>query len=63
MSEEKVERWILAGTDYVHPRTTNQILEAYLKLKEVKPDDILINHTPFGHSDWLDIVAQTKSFK
>ena len=31
MNEEGVERWVLAGTDYVYPRTTNQILEAYLK--------------------------------
>jgi urea transport system substrate-binding protein len=62
MSQEKVERWVLAGTDYVYPRTTNQILEAYLKLKGVKPDDILINYTPFGHSDWQNIVAQIKKF-
>jgi urea transport system substrate-binding protein len=62
MSEEKVERWVLAGTDYVYPRTTNQILEAYLKQKNVKPDDILINYTPFGHSDWQNIVAQIKKF-
>ena len=62
MSQEKVERWVLAGTDYVYPRTTNQILEAYLKLKGAKPDDILINYTPFGHSDWQNIVAQIKKF-
>src|SRR3954454_12245627 len=62
MAQEKVERWVLAGTDYVYPRTTNQILEAYLKLKGVKPDDILINYTPFGHSDWQNIVAQIKKF-
>ena len=62
MSEEKVQRWVLAGTDYVYPRTTNQILEAYLKLKGVAPADILINYTPFGHSDWQNIVAQIKKF-
>ena len=62
MAQEKVERWVLAGTDYVYPRTTNQILEAYLKLKGVKPDDLLINYTPFGHSDWQNIVAQIKKF-
>src|SRR3954462_3166996 len=62
MSQEKVERWVLAGTDYVYPRTTNQILEAYLKLKGVKPDDILINYTPFGHSDWQTIVSDIKKF-
>ena len=62
MAEEKVERWVLAGTDYVYPRTTNKILEAYLKLKGVKQDDILINYTPFGHSDWQTIVADIKKF-
>ena len=42
---------MLAGTDYVYPRTTNKILEAYLKSKGVKQEDIMINYTPFGHSD------------
>jgi len=59
---EKVQRWVLAGTDYVYPRTTNKILEAYLKSKGVKDEDILINYTPFGHSDWQNIVAQIKKF-
>src|SRR3984957_11958056 len=62
MSQEKVQRWVLAGTDYVYPRTTNQILEAYLKVKGVKQEDILINYTPFGHSDWQNIVASIKKF-
>src|SRR3954462_5744633 len=43
MKEESVQRWVLAGTDYVYPRTTNKILEAYLKAKGVKPEDIMIN--------------------
>jgi urea transport system substrate-binding protein len=60
--EEKVERWVLAGTDYVYPRTTNKILEAYLKSKGVKAEDIMINYTPFGHSDWQTIVADIKKF-
>ena len=62
MKEEKVKRWVLAGTDYVYPRTTNKILEAYLKSKGVAQDDILINYTPFGHSDWQTIVADIKKF-
>ncbi len=62
MAEEKVQRWVLAGTDYVYPRTTNKILEAYLKSKGVKQEDILINYTPFGHSDWQTIVADIKKF-
>ncbi|MDR3474011.1 MAG: transporter substrate-binding protein, partial [Devosia sp.] len=47
---------------YVYPRTTNKILEAYLKLKGVAPEDIMINYTPFGHSDWQNIVADIKKF-
>ena len=60
--EEKVQRWVLAGTDYVYPRTTNKILEAYLKSKGVAPADIMINYTPFGHSDWQTIVSDIKKF-
>ncbi|WP_427982603.1 urea ABC transporter substrate-binding protein [Agarivorans sp.] len=62
MNEEGVERWVLAGTDYVYPRTTNKILEAYLKAKGVKEADIMINYTPFGHSDWQTIVSDVKKF-
>jgi urea transport system substrate-binding protein len=62
MNEEGVERWILAGTDYVYPRTTNKILEQYLKDKGVAEEDIMINYTPFGHSDWQSIVSDVKSF-
>ena len=62
MNEEGVERWVLAGTDYVYPRTTNQILEAYLKAKGVAAEDIMINYTPFGHSDWQTIVSDIKAF-
>ena len=62
MNEEGVKRWVLAGTDYVYPRTTNKILEAYLKSKGVAADDIMINYTPFGHSDWQNIVASIKKF-
>jgi urea transport system substrate-binding protein len=64
MSEDggSVKRWVLAGTDYVYPRTTNKILEAYLKSKGVKDEDIMINYTPFGQSDWQTIVADIKKF-
>ena len=61
-NEEGVERWVLAGTDYVYPRTTNQILEAYLKANGVAAEDIMINYTPFGHSDWQTIVSDIKAF-
>jgi urea transport system substrate-binding protein len=64
MSEEggAVKRWVLEGTDYVYPRTTNKILEAYLIAKGVAPEDIKINYTPFGFSDWQTEVAAIKEF-
>ncbi len=62
LMDQGVQRWVLAGTDYVYPRTTNKILEAYLKAKGVAPEDIMINYTPFGHSDWQSIVAEIKKF-
>jgi urea transport system substrate-binding protein len=62
MNEVGVKRWVLEGTDYVYPRTTNRILEAYLKQKGVAAADISINYTPFGHSDWQTRVAAIKRF-
>src|SRR6201993_2772899 len=62
MREEKVKRWVLEGTDYVYPQTTNKILHAYLNQKGVADDDIMINYTPFGHSDWQTIVSDIKKF-
>jgi urea transport system substrate-binding protein len=64
MSEDggSVKRWVLAGTDYVYPQTTNKILQAYLKSKGVADEDIMINYTPFGHSDWQTIVTDIKNF-
>jgi urea transport system substrate-binding protein len=62
MNEMGVQRWVLAGTDYVYPRTTNKILESYLKSKGVAAEDIMINYTPFGHSDWQTIVSDIKKF-
>ncbi len=62
MNKIGVKRWVLAGTDYVYPRTTNKILKAYLKSKGVKDKDIMVNYTPFGHSDWQSIVSDIKKF-
>jgi len=62
MNEVGVKRWVLEGTDYVYPRTTNKILEAYLRSKGVKPEDISVNYTPFGYSDWQARVAAIKKF-
>jgi urea transport system substrate-binding protein len=57
-----VKRWVLEGTDYVYPRTTNKVLEAYLKQKGVADADIMINYTPFGFSDWQTEVSKIKAF-
>lgn len=64
MSKEggEVRRWILLGTDYVYPRTTNLILSAYLTAGGVSPDDIMPIYTPFGFSAWLAIVERIKAF-
>ena len=64
MSEDGggAERWVLLGTDYVYPRTTNKILRAFLHAKGVKDEDIMENYTPFGHSDWQTIVSEVKAF-
>jgi urea transport system substrate-binding protein len=64
MSDEGAgaKRWVLEGTDYVYPRTTNKILEAFLKAKGVAAEDIKINYTPFGYSDWQTEVAAIKQF-
>ena len=57
LEELGVEKFALLGTDYVYPRTTNNILEQYLKDKGIDQDDIFVNYTPFCHSDWSKIVA------
>ena len=57
LEELGVEKFALLGTDYVYPRTTNKILEQYLKDKGIPETDIFVNYTPFGHSDWSKIVA------
>ena len=64
MSEEGggVKRFVLEGTDYVYPRTSNKIIRAFLKTKGVADEDILENYTPFGFSDWQTEVARIKAF-
>ena len=57
LEELGVEKFALLGTDYVYPRTTNNILENYLKDKGISSEDIFVNYTPFGQSDWATIVA------
>jgi len=64
MSEEGggAKRFVLLGTDYVYPRTTNKILRAFLHSKGVVDGDIDENYTPFGHNDYQTIVANIKKF-
>jgi len=64
MSKEggEVRRWVLLGTDYDYPRTTNRILSAYLTAEGVSPDDITTIYTPFGYSEWRGIVERIKAF-
>ncbi|CAM3911429.1 urea ABC transporter substrate-binding protein [Roseateles saccharophilus] len=56
------KRFVLLGTDYVYPRTTNKILRAFLHSKGVKDEDIMEEYTPFGHSDYQSIIAKIKKF-
>merc|ERR1712000_27453 len=61
INEVGIERFALIGTDYVYPRTTNRILEAFLKDEHgVAEEDIMVNYTPFGHSDWQNIVSEIR---
>ncbi len=56
------KRFVLLGTDYVYPRTTNKILRAFLKAKGIPESDIMEEYTPFGHSDYQTIIAKIKKF-
>ena len=58
----EAKRFVLLGTDYVYPRTTNKILRAFLKSKGVAESDIIEEYTPFGHSDYQPIIAKIKKF-
>ncbi len=61
LEELGIEKFALLGTDYVYPRTTNRILEQYLKDNGIAEEDIFVNYTPFGHSDWSTIVADVQN--
>jgi len=56
------KRFVLLGTDYVYPRTTNKILRAMLLKKGIKKEDIMEEYTKFGHSDYQTIVKNIKKF-
>ena len=56
------KRFVLLGTDYVYPRTTNKILRSFLHSKGITDADIMEEYTPFGHSDYQSIIANIKKF-
>src|SRR5664279_4193222 len=58
----EAKRFVLEGTDYVYPRTSNKIIRAFLQTKGVADEDIRENYTPFGFSDWQTEVAAIKKF-
>ncbi|EPX85353.1 urea ABC transporter substrate-binding protein [Salipiger mucosus] len=60
LEELGIEKFALLGTDYVYPRTTNNILESYLMDNGIAEEDIFVNYTPFGHSDWSTIVSDVQ---
>jgi urea transport system substrate-binding protein len=64
MSKEggDVRRWVLLGTDYVYPRTTNRILQAFLNTEGLSPDDVMTINPPFGHTDWREIIETIMTF-
>ena len=57
LDELGVEKFALLGTYYVYPRTTNNILESYVISRGIPKEDIFVNYTPLGHTDWATIVA------
>ncbi|MBP1807267.1 urea ABC transporter substrate-binding protein [Rubellimicrobium aerolatum] len=61
LEELGITKFALLGTDYVYPRTTNNILAAYLESKGIPEEDIFVNYTPFGQSDWATIVGDVKA--
>jgi urea transport system substrate-binding protein len=62
LNDLEVKRFALIGTDYVFPRTANKIVEAYLRLKGIPEEDIVVYYTPFGYSEWSSIVSEVKRF-
>ncbi|MCX6919971.1 MAG: urea ABC transporter substrate-binding protein [Verrucomicrobia bacterium] len=74
--EQGVKKFYLLGSDYVYPQTTNLVLLEYLLSKGVPIENIgggfrkdasgkIISagkYTPFGHTDYQQIVAEIKQF-
>lgn len=57
-----IKRWILVGSDYVYPRTTNRIIKKFLSTTGVSHSNIMLAYQPLGHRDWQGTVADIKRF-
>lgn len=76
MLKDGRKKFYLIGTDYVYPQTTNLVLLEYLQSKGIPLENIggglrkddkgnVISagkYTPFGHTDYQQIVAEIKQF-
>lgn len=62
LEELEKKKFYLLGSDYVYPRTTNLVLKEYLTSKGIPASSIKEVYTPFGHTDYQQIVAEIKQF-
>jgi urea transport system substrate-binding protein len=76
MIQQGKKKFYLLGSDYVYPQTTNLVLLEYLQSKGVALENIgggfkkdesgkIISagkYTPFGHTDYQQIVSEIKQF-
>ncbi|WP_445682105.1 ABC transporter substrate-binding protein [Radicibacter daui] len=56
--KEGRRRFMLIGTDYIYPRTTNAILKRFLAARGIAAKDIEEIYTDFGHRDWASTVSR-----
>ena len=58
LRERGVNLFVLLGTDYVYPRTTNRLLRAYLKQQGIGDAGLLEIYVPFSHTDYRAIIKR-----
>lgn len=56
------QAFILVGTDYVYPRTTNAILKNYLASRGVPAEQIMEVYAPSGEQIWRESVERMAKF-
>lgn len=61
LMENQGKKFFLIGSDYVFPRTANQIINAQLKAKGGTV--VAEEYTPMGHSDYNTVISKIKSTK